>query len=238
MALFTRKKDQGRGAGDEAGLEARDEAEAAEEPADDIDLPAELDQWREYDLSRQWRDDGPFDIDEVDLDGDEVKRVDLGTLIITPEKGLSIQMQSDPKTKQGLRLIVTSGPKSMMELLLLAAPANDDYCWKIRSDIAEASKQAKVLEYHKGPFGTEMRRVMPAKDAQGNEGVVPMRDWFVSGPRWVLDARLLGEVAMDTKKANKETQLLEEFFKNVVVRRGEAAMVPGALIPLSVPETL
>ena len=211
------------------------------EEVEDIDDPDEIDdtadadepekdEWEQFDLSQDWRADGPFDIDEVDLDADEVKRIDLGAMILTPEEGMSITLIVGPD-KQILNAVVNHGPKSAVHLTVFAAPSAGDYCATLREDIIAGTQNAKVIEKAKGPFGTELRRVVTTTDDKGREGFAPLRDWLIEGPRWVLDARLMGQAAIDEHGA--DAVLFEEFVRNIIVRRGDVAMVPGSVVPLT-----
>ena len=202
---------------------------------DSEDNPAEpeeeQDEWAKFDLSQDWRADGPFDIDEVDLSADEVTRLDLGALILTPERGMNIKLVANADTKEILHVVVENGPQSALQLTVFAAPSTGNYCARVRKEIIAGTQNAKVIEQVKGPFGTELRRVLTVSDDKGNEGFAPVRDWLLSGPRWVLNARLVGQAALDTEAKGPAAQL-EEFVHNIIVRRGDAAMVPGAVIPL------
>ncbi|MDR2973846.1 MAG: DUF3710 domain-containing protein [Propionibacteriaceae bacterium] len=219
---------------DEIDAEAEDSDSSADDEAEDLDdedAEAALDEWAQFDLSRDWRDDGPFDIDEVDLSADDVKRVDLGALVVTPEAGMRIKLMADPASKTVLHLIVENAPQSAMQLTLFAVPSDSGEAAHIRQDLIDHTENAQVMEQVKGPFGTELRRVLKASDDQGNEGFVPLRDWLIAGPRWVLNARLMGQAALDSEGKGPAIQL-EEFVRNTIVRRGDTAMVPGSVVPL------
>ena len=208
---------------DEVEVDEADEvAEAEEEP--------ELDEWDQFDLSQDWREDGPFDIDEVDLEADEVQRVDLGAMILTPEKGMTITLIVSPD-KEILSAVVSNDTKSAVHLTVFAAPSAGDYRTTLREEIIAHTENAKVIEKAKGPFGTEIRRVVTVTDDKGREGFTPMRDWLIEGPRWVLDARLMGQAALEEHGA--DAIIFEEFVRNIIVRRGDVAMVPGSVVPLT-----
>ncbi|MDR0848833.1 MAG: DUF3710 domain-containing protein [Propionibacteriaceae bacterium] len=252
MGLFGRKKQDApqESSDEERGREVdeldEDDIEEIDEIDEDFDEDDELDdeddfddaddepvdEWMELDLSRDWRDDGPFDISEVDLDADVIDRVDLGALIVTPESGLVLQLPVDPQTQVGPSLMVANSPKSAMRVTLFAAPADEDFRDEIRAEFLRESKGAKVLDLVPGPFGTEIRRVMEVADADGGTTVVEMRDWLIAGPRWVLNARFLGDAAL-SKKGKGLAAELEEFVRNIVVRRGTEAMAPGGVVPLT-----
>jgi hypothetical protein len=205
-------------------------------PATPDDLAAEpVDQWAALDASRDWREDGPFDIDEVDLTGDDVQRVDLEALIVTPEPGIKLQILIDPKSKTPTTLVAIAAD-AMIQVRVLAAPSTPGYTTEARTRVAQTTAESgATVELAAGPFGTEIRRVLQVTDPAGREGVAPVRDWFVEGPRWVLHAQLGGQAALDTAAQGPAAEL-EEFFRNLIVRRGDVALVPGAAVPLRAPE--
>jgi len=201
-----------------------------EERGDEADWEA-IDEWQRLDLGQDWREDGPFDIDEVDLEADDITRLDMGALIVTPEDGLTIRLVKDSATDQILYVIAEDVGKSAAQIAVIAAPADDDHRAEIRAGLIAATPDAKVTQLAKGPFGTEIRRVISVTDDRGRESFVPMRDWLIAGPRWVLDVRLSGRAAIDPDDEDA-VALLEEFVRNLIVRRGDVAMAPGSLLPL------
>jgi len=211
--------------------DALDDDDEFDDDTDETD-ETETDQWRLFDVSQDWRDDGPFDIDEVDLTADEVQRIDLGAVIITPEEGLNVKLVASPQTNQLLHLIVEHSPQSRLQLTVFAAPQTGNYCADLRETLIAQTPNAKVVTMAKGPFGTELRRVILVTDEQGREGYAPLRDWLVAGPRWVLNARLIGQAALHAEGGEAAEQF-EEFVRNTIVRRGDQAMVPGSVVPLS-----
>lgn len=88
-----------------------------------------------------------------------------------------------------------------------------------------------------GPFGTEIRRVIPLTNADGQQVYHVSRTWFAQGPRWLLRGIVMGQAALEEGVAGP-SELLYEFFCNCVVRRGSDPMVPGNLIPMVLPEGL
>ena len=133
-------------------------------PDDDAEDGEDADPWAELDASRDWRDDGPFDIDEVELADDEVPRLDLGSLIITPAQGMQLQIIADPETGQGMALVAAAGT-SAIQVTLYAAPVSPGFATDLRADmVAETEQSGGSCEYAEGPFGTELRRVVPATD--------------------------------------------------------------------------
>jgi len=207
-----------------------EEAEAADEPSS-IEEQAAL--W-DADFDRDW---GPFDIDEVELeaDADEVKRLDLGTLVLTPFEGMTLQLQVNKETNKVQSLLVGDG-QSALEVGVFAGPAKSSMVDEIRSEIIRVTQQQKGrIELVQGPFGAEVRRALPVTDPNGNPAMHVSRTWLVGGPGWVLRGVLLGKATFEP--TNKEAQLaLEEFFSNLVVRRGTEPAAPGSLLPMTVPQ--
>ena len=215
-------------------VEATDEEVAEDE--DDRELTEAEAQARAWDAAFD-REEGPFDVEEVDLeaDEDEVTRIDLGSIIATPFEGMSIQLQVNRDTNQVQSILVGDG-ESALEVAVFAAPTKSTLVPEIREEMAQATQaqngQIAVIE---GPFGTELRRAIPVKDPEGRDATHLSRTWLVSGPGWLLRGVLLGKATFEPD--NKEAQVaLFEFFSNLIVRRGSQPAAPGSLLPMKVPE--
>ncbi|MBB1483320.1 DUF3710 domain-containing protein [Tessaracoccus sp. MC1865] len=184
------------------------------------------------------RDWGPFDIEEVDLeaDADEVQRLDLGTLVLTPFEGMSLQLQVNKDTNTVQSLLVGDGNQSALEVAVFAGPGKSSMVPEIRSEIIRATQQQKGrIELVEGPFGAEVRRSLPMTDPNGNPAMHVSRTWLVPGPGWVLRGVLLGKATFEPN--NEDIQVaLREFFSALVVRRGTAPAAPGSLLPMTVPQ--
>lgn len=216
-------------AAEEADLEAEAEDELDEDDADEDDVEDE-------DIEEvDWRADGPFDSEEVELGGDQVTRIDLGSLIITPWDGLGLQLQVN-EASQAVQAVTAVWKNSGLEVALFAAPASGGLADELREDVVEEAEQgggnATVAE---GPFGAEVRRVLPQEGPGGEQLFHVSRIWFAEGPRWLLRGTLLGEAAIGDADAPLVAPFAE-FFRNLVVRRGTRPMVPGELIPMKLPE--
>lgn len=197
------------------------------------DSDEELDEWDELD-AQDWREDGPFDIDEVDLSADDVERIDFGGLVVTPFEGMQIQLQVESGT-DALQAILIMHEQSGLELSLFAAPATMSMVGDIRSQMIAATETAGgEVQLVAGPFGTEIRRVMPMLNPEGKQVYHVSRTWFAQGPKWLLRGVLMGKAATEEDLAGA-TELLYETFCNLVVNRGREAMAPGQLIPLKMP---
>lgn len=189
--------------------------------------------WESWDAEVD-REEGPFDISEVDLDADDVQRIDFGSLVVTPFKDMQLQLQVDKKKDRVQALLVTDG-QSAIEVALFAGPARTSMIPEIRNDIIAAAERAggrvKVV---RGPFGAELHRHVPVTDPKGNPAMHVSRTWLVDGPGWVLRGVVMGKAALDYK--NEEVQqTLFEFFSDLVVRRGTQPAVPGSVIGMTIP---
>jgi hypothetical protein len=229
---------------DDAELE--DDTDDPEDDADDVEaeddfddddeeVDEEADEWIAFDESEDWREEGPFDIDEVDLEADDVPRLDLGALILTPEEGMQIQIVADAASGDGLALVLTLDGAAM-QVEVKAAPQSGGFAAEVRDDIIEETLSVGgSAERKKGPYGTELRRVVPVDSPDGDDTFTPLRDWLVEGPRWLLVARLMGEAAIDVA-GEGASRPFDEAFRNLIVRRGDEPMAPGQTVPLKVPE--
>ncbi|GAA4905944.1 hypothetical protein GCM10025789_26670 [Tessaracoccus lubricantis] len=216
--------------------EAADEriAEEVDETAEPSSIEEQAALW-DAEFDRDW---GPFDIDEVDLeaDADEVQRLDLGTLVLTPFEGMTLQLQVNKETNTVQSLLVGDGQQSALEVAVFAGPAKSSMAGEIRSEIIRTTQAQKGrIDLAKGPFGAEVRRALPVTDPNGNPAMHVSRTWLVPGPGWVLRGVLLGKATFEPD--NKDAQVaLEEFFSALVVRRGTAPAAPGSLLPMTVPQ--
>ena len=87
--------------------EAPDDLDVEEIPEEDDETSSEKDA-SAYRINLD-REDGPFDIDEVDLDADDVERIDFGSLIVTPFENMQMQIQLDQTTGAVQSLLVVQG---------------------------------------------------------------------------------------------------------------------------------
>lgn len=208
---------------DVAGPAVADDAEDAvdDDPATSPDDP---------------RADGPFDHDEVDLEGDSVERLAFGPLIITPFDGLNVQLNGDQESGTIYSMLVMH-ENSGLDIALFAAPTTSGLAQELREDTIEEAEQAGgSAEVADGPFGPEVRRVLPLEGPEGEQLFHVSRLWMVDGPRWLLRGTLMGPAGM-TEGENPPADVFVEFFRNIVVQRDDAPRVPGELITLALPES-
>lgn len=215
--------------------------EDADEPVDDPEAEApetgadaDLDESGDDTDAEDWRVDGPFDFEEVDISSDGVARIDLGALIVTPWDGLGLQLQVDEQSRQ-VRSVTGVWHDSGLEVSLFAAPASGGLADDLRAEAVEEAEQAGgSAEIVTGEFGPELRRVLPQTGPKGEQLFHVSRVWYAEGPKWLLRGTLLGEAALDPE--SKEAAPFRELFHNLVVRRGSSPMVPGELIAMTLPE--
>lgn len=210
-------------------------APVSPESPDEV-LDEEMDDAARWDAEFD-RDEGPFDISEVDLsaDEDEVKRLDLDTLILTPFQGMNLQLQVD-RAKEIVQSILVSDGQSALEVAVFAGPAKSSMTAEIRDEVvAVTERQGGKIQIVQGPFGAELRRALPAKDPEGKPAMHLSRTWLVPGPGWVLRGVLMGKATFEPDNADAQTKLFE-FFSNLVVRRGTTPAAPGSLLAMKVPQ--
>lgn len=213
---------------------------------DSTDVESGIDELDAAEASSEvdWRADGPFDSEEVDLDNDAVVRVDLGSLIVTPMPNVSLALQVDQAQKV-LAVILEWAPEvkggaepqvSQFEVVLYAAPASGRLAEELMEDIAEEARDADgTADIEQGVFGSEVRRVIPIAGPGRQQAYHTSRIWFVEGPRWALRGTLMGAAAEPDADPSL-ARPFEEFFRNLIVRRGEEAIAPGTVIGLTLPE--
>jgi hypothetical protein len=251
--IFRRKRrPEAEEAGPEESVEATATADA--EPGEDIDHTAPADaelSWTALDVL-DWRTDGPWDISEVDdLDGtDAAPKIDLGSLIVTGVPGSELRLQVAEETKEivSAMLIIettvetgsgaerTQKLSSALELGAYAAPRSGGLWAELREEIsAAATAQGGSASLREGPFGVELHRFVPVTTPDGEQGYQPSRMWVAEGPRWLLRGIVYGQAAVEEDLESPVVADVLSAFRQVVVRRGDEAMAPGDLLPLSMP---
>lgn len=175
---------------------------------------------------------GPYDADALgaELESDEVKRVDLGGMLVAPGPGRDLRLQVDQKTG-AVQAVMLAGPTGAVELKAFAAPRNGDLWGEIRPQIAaDAARKGGTATEREGRFGTELVCVVDVK--QGERTVKQTsRVIGINGPRWLLRATLLGEPARTPEGA----EAWEDSIAQVAVRRGNAPMPVGEQLALTLP---
>ena len=248
--IFRRKR---RSEAEAAELETVEESPEEGTEPDDGPAADEDDSALEPDLAAldqmEWRGDGPWDVTEVeDLDGSEgVPKIDLGSLIVTGVPGSELRLQVAEETQEivsamlVIETAVAAGTKqqavtSALELGAYAAPRSGGLWAELREEISEAATaQGGSASMREGPFGVELHRFIPVTTPDGEQGYQPSRMWVAEGPRWLLRGIVYGQAALEEDLDSPVVTDVLDAFRQVVVRRGDEAMAPGDLLPLSMP---
>jgi hypothetical protein len=226
--------------------EATDEATEEPEAATDLDALEDLD----------WRSSGPYDIGEVDSieSTEDSPKIDLGSLILTPLPGSELRLQVAEETGEivSAMLVIETivepparanqqpqAYSSALELGAYAAPRSGGLWAELRDEISHnATEAGGTASLGEGPFGVELRRLIPVTTPDGEEGYQPSRMWVAEGPRWLLRGIVYGQAAIEDDTDSPVVADVLAAFRQVIVRRGDEAMAPGDLLPLTMPTNL
>ena len=241
--------------------------ELAEASDDEADTPSDIEAAELAALEDiDWRSDGPYDITEVDSieSTEESPKIDLGSLILTAVPGSELRLQVAEETgeivsamlvietqvNEGLDKLSPVEPpatanqklqiySSALELGAYAAPRSGGLWAELRDDISRSATDAGgTASLGEGPFGVELRRLIPVTTADGEEGYQPSRMWVAEGPRWLLRGIVYGQAAIEEDVDSPVVADVLSAFRQVIVRRGDEAMAPGDLLPLTMPTNL
>jgi hypothetical protein len=219
--------------------------EPTEEPADVTDLDALED--------LDWRSSGPYDLSEVESieSTEESPKIDLGSLILSPLPGSELRLQVAEETGEivSAMLVIETiveppasankqpqAYSSALELGAYAAPRSGGLWAELRDEISRnATEAGGTASLGQGPFGVELRRLIPVTTPDGEEGYQPSRMWVAEGPRWLLRGIVYGQAAIEDDTDSPVVADVLAAFRQVIVRRGDEAMAPGDLLPLTMP---
>ena len=172
---------------------------------------------------------GPYDAD--DLPPGDADRVDLGSLLITPEEGRELRLQVD-EMSGAVQSVMLAMPDAAVELRAFAAPRNGDLWSEARSQIAsEIASHGGTATEREGRWGPELLCKVQVRTPDGKTGTQESRMIGVNGPRWMLRATLLGKPATDVDGSAE----WEDVISRVAVQRGSGAMAPGEALPVKMP---
>ncbi len=162
-----------------------------------------------------------------------VERVDLGSLLITPEPGRELRLQVDEATQAVQSVRAGRARTAPLELRAFSAPRNGDLWTEVRPQLAaDMARRGGTATEREGRFGTELVCQLSVQTNDGKTAQQPSRIIGVNGPRWMLRATFLGRPAVDPDNAVE----WEDTLAKVVVRRGDHAMPVGDPLPLTLPE--
>jgi Protein of unknown function (DUF3710) len=175
---------------------------------------------------------GPYDASEIDLSGPGPQRIDLGGLVIAPLQGMELRLQIDEATQTVVAALLVMG-ESALELRAFAAPRTGGLWDELRKEISsETTRRGGVVTENRGPYGTELKVIVPVRAPDGSQVSQVSRIMGIDGPRWFLRGTLVGRAAGEPQVAAPLLQALAQ----VVVVRGKAPMAPRDMIPLHIPE--
>ncbi len=174
---------------------------------------------------------GPWDVsDEARVDPD-LPRLDLGSLRIPGLPELNIQVEAEPASGR-IELVTAVSKDAAVQLQAFAAPRSTGLWDEIRAEmLAELSSGAAQVQEVDGPFGRELRALIPAQGPDGRPGVQPVRFAGVDGPRWFLRVVFLGRAAVEPDPDDDLHRLVRE----TVVVRGPEARAPREQLPMQLP---
>ena len=122
-------------------------------------------------------------------------RVDLGSLILTPETGRELRLQVDERTQE-VQAVILTGNDGALELRAFAAPRNGDLWSTVRPQVAaDMARRGGTATEQEGPFGPELLCQVSMKNAEGKTGIQHSRIVGINGSRWMLRATFLGRPA-------------------------------------------
>jgi hypothetical protein len=226
-----RKAAAGDPAAEEATPEAGPEPRAEGEAGAAAGAPAAADEASGAPAARR---DGPWDASEVELD--EVRSgpgvLDLGGLLLRPG-GTDVQVQLQIDQASGtVTTVLLLWRDAGLQLVAVAAPRSRSHWPELRAALrADAQRRGARVSEATGPFGTELRIVLPVTTPDGRTVGQPSRVIGIDGPRWLVRADFLGRAAVEPAPFER---LLAALRETVVVRGGEP-MAPGDRIPLTMP---
>jgi hypothetical protein len=226
-------------------LDTSDDGTSDAAPGEDGPDPAEVGTEAEGELdvealdAQDWRAEGPFDITEVDdvAGTPEQPRIDLGAMVLAGFPGAELRLQMSEETQQIVSAMLIH-QNSALEVGAYAAPRSGGLWSELREEImASATEAGGSASLAEGPFGVELRRLIPVTTPEGEQGYQPSRMWVAEGPRWLLRGIVYGQAALEEGLDSPVAEMLTAF-RSVIVRRGDEAMAPGDLLPLTMPQDL
>lgn len=174
---------------------------------------------------------GPWDAADLSTEA-RAALLDVGSLLLPVADGMEVRLQVDEATQEVLGVLAVFGD-SAVEVRAFAAPRSDGLWDEVRQEVAaETTKHGGVSSAVDGPFGTELRLAVSARDEAGRPVNQMQRMWGVDGPRWLLRASVVGAAAADDRS---DISHLEEFVRGIAVARGKSPMAPREALPLTMP---
>lgn len=170
-----------------------------------------------------------------DSEGDvpEQQRIDFGSLRIPVGSDVGVSWELD-KSRKRIAAIRVIAEKSIVRIQAFAAPKSQGLWEEAREGLAEGlSRRGGRSQEVEGPFGTELRAVVPVRDKKDDQGrplVQPARYVGVDGPRWMLRVDVHGAAAIQPNSA--AAARVEEILRGIVVVRGSGPKPPRETLEL------
>ena len=215
VAAVASEGSQAQSAGDSGGV-------SHDDLADDDDgelLPA----------PKSLRPNGPWDIAE---NYPERSRADLGGLLLPGADGLAMQLEVDEASGNVVAVTMVVEDRMAVQVMAFAAPRSEGIWPGVAEEIAAGVVTGGgSTEFVDGPFGLELRALVPAQLPDGTPALQPVRFVGIDGPRWMLRGAFFGAAAIDLDEAEPLHLLL----RDVVVVRGNEPMAPRDPIAMRLP---
>ncbi|HYO38837.1 MAG TPA: DUF3710 domain-containing protein [Nocardioidaceae bacterium] len=174
---------------------------------------------------------GPWDVSEVSLAEDDPSRLDLGSLLVTAQETLEVQLQVEEQSGQ-VAAVLLAGEEGAAELRAFAAPRHGDIWDDVRRAVsAEVAQLGGTASEEEGVFGTDLVVALPLQLPDGQHAQQISRVVGIPGPRWLLRATLFGRPAVEYREDGD----IESAVRDVVVVRGSVPVPPGDPLPLTMP---
>lgn len=170
---------------------------------------------------------GPFDFSEVGL---LAPYLDFGSLRISPQPDVAIKADIDEASKRIVSLSLETGGHRL-QLQAFAASKAEGLWEATMTAIAQGIEaQGGIAERITGALGPELR-VQTSIVENDQRLLRESRFIGVDGPRWFLRGVLTGPELYSEARYRS----LIALFRSVAVSRGEVAMPPGDLLPITLP---
>jgi hypothetical protein len=174
-------------------------------------------------------ENGPFDVSEVGL---LTPFLDFGSLRISPQPEVLIKADIEESTKRIVSLSLEH-EGHRVQVQPFAASKNGGL-WESTMTAIQSGivAQGGIAERINGALGPELK-VQTTVVENGQRMLRESRFLGVDGPRWFLRGVLTGPELYSQQRY----LTLVEIFRSVAVNRGDIAMPPGDLLPITLPVT-
>lgn len=174
---------------------------------------------------------GPWDVSDEDRADADLPRLDLGSLRIPGLPEVDLQVEAEPATGE-IAFVTAVAGEAAVQLQAFAAPRSMGLWEEVRAEmLAELTAGAAQVQEVDGPFGPELRALIPAQAPDGRPGLQPVRFAGIDGPRWFLRVVFLGRAAVEPDPADDLHRLVRE----TIVVRGSQARAPREQLPMQLP---